>query len=157
MSMRLVPILFCAVALAQSPAGKPLLTIDDFFNSVDIPAVRIAPDGTAVAIETSRADWDGNRFRTDLWLYREGSLAQLTQSGHDRNPEFSPDGRWIAFLSDRDTPESKTEKPVQVYVISLDGGEPFPVTKTDEEVHAFTWSTDSRQIYFASRAAWTKD
>ncbi len=121
--MRLAPLLLSVVALAQT--GKPPLTLDDFFNSVDISSVRIAPDGNAVVIETSRADWDANRFRTDLWLYREGSLAQLTQSGHDRDPEFSPDGRWIAFLSDRDATEA-TEKPAQVYVISLDGGEAFP-------------------------------
>src|SRR6204780_2683518 len=113
--------LLCAAALAQTPSAKPLLTLDDFFNSVDIPNVRIAPDGRAVAIETSRADWDGNRFRSDLWLYRDesggsGSLVQLTQSGHDSKPEFSPDGRWIAFLSDRSA-QSDSEKSAQVYVI----------------------------------------
>lgn len=152
--------LLCAAALAQTPSAKPSLTLDDFFNSVDIPNVRIAPDGRAVAIETSRADWDANRFRSDIWLYRDepggsGALVQLTQSGHDSKPEFSPDGRWIAFLSDRGA-QSDTEKADQVYVISVSGGEPFPVTKSEEEVHAFAWSSDSRQIYFATRQ-WTKD
>src|ERR1700733_4521585 len=85
--------LFCAATLAHTPSAKPLLTLDEFFNSVDIPNVRIAPDGRAVAIETSRADWDANRFRSDIWLYREdpggtGLLVQLTQSGHDTKPEF---------------------------------------------------------------------
>ena len=168
----LIPILFCAAALAQTPSAKPPLTLDDFFNSVDIPSVRMAPDGHAVAIETTRADWDGNRFRSDLWLYREeqgaaGSLVQLTRSGHDRSPEFSPDGRWIAFLSDRPDPsessadtaaaaDAKSEKSAQVYVISATGGEPFPVTQGEEEVHAFAWSADSRQIYFATHD-WTKE
>ncbi len=153
--------LLCAAALAQGPSAKPPLTLDDFFNSVDIPTVRLAPDGRAVAIETTRADWDGNRFRSDLWLYREepggaGSLVQLTQSGHDTKPEFSPDGRWIAFLSDRGAPASESEKSAQVYVISVSGGEPIPITQGEEEVHAFAWSADSRQIYFATRQ-WTKD
>src|ERR1700683_289577 len=119
---------FCAAALAQTPSAKPRLTLDDFFDSVDIPNVRIAPDGRAVAIETSRADWDGNRFRSDLWLYRDESggsrsLVQLTQSGHDSKPEFSPDGRWIAFLSDRSA-QSDSEKSAQVYIISVSGGGP---------------------------------
>src|SRR5580704_3906008 len=149
--MRLAWIFFCAAALAQTPAGKPLLTLDEFFNSVDIPVVRIAPDGRAVAIETTRADWDANRFRSDLWLYRDTSLVLLTQSGHDHDPEFSPDGRWIAFVSDR-----VAEKP-QVYVVSLAGGEPVAVTQSDEEIHAFAWSGDSRRIYFATRALWSKE
>jgi len=93
-------------------AEKPLLTLDEFFDYVDITDVKISPDGRAVVVATRRADWARNRFRSDLWLYRDeggGSLVQLTQSGHDRAPEWSPDGRWIAFLSDR-KPEFETGK-----------------------------------------------
>ena len=162
--MRRFAILLCWATLAAQ-TNKPLLTLDEFFNSVDIRNVRISPDGHAVVIETARADWEANRFRNDLWLYRDegaGSLAQLTQSGHDSNPEWSPDGRWIAFLSDRESGEAsdktdKIEKTEQVYAIAANGGEAFAVTRGDEKVHAFAWSADSRQIYFATRAPWTKE
>ena len=163
----LAPLFFAS--LGGTPANKPSLTLDEFFNAVDILNVRISPDGDAVVIETSRADWDANRFRTDLWLFRGegvGSLVPLTQSGHDRNPEWSPDGRWIAFLSDRsafsetekaETAKQKSETPAQVYVIPVNGGEAFAVTRGDEEVHGIAWSADSRQIYFATRVPCSKE
>jgi len=175
-----------AVVPALSAADKPPLTLDDFFNSVDIQSVRIAPDGRAVVIGTSRADWDHDRFRSDLWLYRygggsagAGSLIPLTSSGHDSDPQWSPDGRWIAFLSDRggdaaeappekrgvahgrddddDEPESQSKPPTQVWVISAAGGEAFPLTHGKEDVHAFAWSADSHLIYFATREHWSKE
>jgi len=161
----LVFFLSAFLGAAQTP-GKAPLTLDDFFDSVEIMSVRIAPDGHAVVIETSRADWEANRFRSDLWLSRDagaGSLAPLTQSGHDKNPEWSPDGQWIAFLSDRapggetEQAAEKKEKSEQVYVIRSTGGEAFPVTRGEEGVHAFAWSADSRMIYFATRTAWSKD
>jgi dipeptidyl aminopeptidase/acylaminoacyl peptidase len=162
--------LLLSTAHAQTPtADKPLITLDEFFNAVDIASARISPDGRAVAIETTRADWEADRFRSDLWVYRDdvGSLTPLTVSGHDSEPVWSPDGRWIAFLSDRnpagetpnegDSAKAKSEKASQVYVISMRGGEAFAVTRSDEDVHAFAWSADSRQIYFATLTHWDKE
>ena len=176
----------CALALfafSLAAADKPPLTLDDFFNSVSISSVRVAPDGRAVVIETGRPDWQQNRFRSDLWLYKDaaprGALIPLTTSGHDSSPQWSPDGRWIAFLSDRggaliepegpegkgrknpdashqaDDAEDKDKTPGQVWVIAAGGGEAFPITHGKEEVHAFAWSADSRLIYFATREPWT--
>ena len=98
---------------------------------------------------------------------KSGSLIQLTQSGHDSEPKWSPDGRWIAFLSERKTStekagdsdsdsESKDDETTQLYLISPNGGEAFPVTQGEEDVHAFSWSADSQTIYFATRQPWTK-
>src|SRR5579863_3398260 len=156
--------------------NKPKLTLDEFFNSVSYTAVALSPDGNSVVITTERADWDQNIFRHDLWLYRDDakteSLIQLTQSGHDTEPKWSPDGRWIAFLSERksssekdsdsDDDKSKGKKDedkggvAQIYVISPSGGEAIPLTTGEEEVHTFSWSADSRTIYFATREPWTK-
>ena len=161
-------IMFAAVICVSSyAADKPKLTLDEFFNYVDYPAIRISPDGHAVVIEAEHADWDQSIFRKDLWLYRdngqqEGTLTQLTRSGHDTNPQWSPDGRWIAFFSERKAAESKEKDfaegndTAQLYLISPNGGEAFPVTEGEEEIHAFAWSPDSRTLYFATRAPWTK-
>ncbi len=182
--MKLSKQLLClAVILCSTlPAiadGKPKLTLDEFFNSVDYPDIAISPDGNSVVIATERADWDQQIFRKDLWLYRDdgkaASLIQLTQSGHDTDPKWSPDGRWIAFLSERklasekdsDRRQSRKNKNKnkdkddkgevsQIYLISPSGGEAIPLTQGEEEVHTFSWSADSRTLYFATRNPWTK-
>ena len=148
-------------------AQKPKLTLDDFFNSVGFRALEISPDGNSVVIETDRADWDQQIFRTDLWLYHDDShsLIQLTQSGHDSDPHWSPDGKWIAFLSERKSSSGKSDNSdadedkdevSQIYVISPHGGEAIQLTQGEEEVHTFSWSADSQTIFFATRQPWTK-
>jgi dipeptidyl aminopeptidase/acylaminoacyl peptidase len=160
---------------AASAADKPKITLDEFFNYVEFSSVQISPDGNSVVIAAERADWDRQIFQTDLWLYRDeprgsGSLIQLTQSGRESVPRWSPDARWIAFLSERRSPAGKgrdtdddskdsdaDKNLAQIYLISPNGGEAFPITFTDEEVHAFAWSADSQTIYFATRPPWSKD
>ena len=154
--------------LAHAQTAKPKLTLDEFFNSVSFSAVKVSPDGNSVVIETERADWDQQVFRKELWLYRAASrsLTQLTQSGHDSSPQWSPNGQWIAFLSERKVPAAKDadagddkdkDKDVaQLFLISPSGGEAFAITSGADEVHAFAWSQDSKAIYFATRQPWTK-
>src|ERR1700693_5886197 len=103
--------------LAHAQTAKPKLTLDEFFNAVSFPSVKVSPDGNSVVIETERADWERQIFRKGLWLYRTAGhpdgtpssrqLVQLTQSAHDSSPQWSPDGRWIAFLSERKGGDSK--------------------------------------------------
>ena len=177
-------LLWSAIVLASAlfafAGGKPKLTLDEFFNSVSFTSVALSPDGSSVVLVTERADWEQQIFRHDLWLYREiysndngksGSLIQLTQSGRDTDPQWSPDGRWIAFLSERKTSSEKDSDSgddkdkdkdsdkgdvKQLYVISPSGGEAVPLTQGPEEVHTFSWSADSLTLYFATRNPWTK-
>jgi dipeptidyl aminopeptidase/acylaminoacyl peptidase len=166
---------FLLITTLASSQTKPKLTLDEFFNSVSYPSIAISPDGSSVAIVTERADWDQQIFRDDLWLYRadvknsdgKGSLIQLTQSGHDSEPKWSPDGRWIAFLSERksargkdsDGDEDKDDKGdnSQLYIISPAGGEAIQLTQGQTDVHTFSWSSDSHSLYFAIRQPWTKE
>ncbi len=152
-----------------SPSAKPKLTLDEFFSAVDLTKVQISPDGHMVVIATERADWDNERFRQDLWLWRDNGrgLIPLTQSGHDSSPRWSNDGKWIAFLSDRSEEGDSSAKSAgsaddddkevtHLYVIPVDGGEAFPVTRGEEEVHSFSWAPDSKTLYFSTRVPWSK-
>ncbi len=159
------------IAAIGPASDKPPISFDEFFDSVSFGAVAISPDGNAVVIQADRADWDESRFRSDLWLYRAGELSPLTQSGRDHSPQWSPDGRWIAFISDRtvvvpkkkseeneadeDSADTKEESVDQLYVISAAGGEAFPVTEGEEAVHSFAWSHNSRAIFFAAQVELT--
>jgi len=158
--------LACAVA-AVLAADKPKLTLDEFFNCVYVSRIALSPDGHSLVIVTERADWTQDVYRKDLWLYRDsggGTLTQLTQAGDDSDPQWSPDGRWIAFLSGRksgpakseDGEDAKREESEQLFLISPAGGEAFPVTR-GEEVHAFGWAPDSKTLYFSTRIPWTME
>ena len=166
MRIRIFVFLFLANVL-YAQTLNPKLTVDDFFNYVSFDAVRLSPTGDSVIIATDRADWDQQIFRKELWLYRiagkGGRLVQLTQSGRDSDPQFSPDAHWIAFLSERkiaagknDDSDDKDKETSQLFLISPDGGEAFPISSGDDDVHAFAWEPDSKAIYFATRQPWTK-
>ncbi len=161
--------LSCAISMSSiAQTSKPKLTIDEFFNSVSFPDVKVSPDGNAVVIAAEKADWDQQIFRKGLWLYRTapGALVQLTQSGHDSEPQWSPDSRWIAFLSERKgaggkdaasgDDDDKDGETAQLYLISPNGGEAFAITSGSEEVHSFAWSPDSKSLYFSTREPWSK-
>jgi len=161
----------------QSPIKRPYITLDEFFNSVSFPSVKISADGNSVVIETERADWNQQIFRKELWLYRaaNGTLLQLTEGGRESSPQWSPDGQWVAFLSERKSGDAKEgdagdakakdgngrdgdkdKEAAQLFLISPNGGEAFAITSSEEEVHAFAWASDSKAIVFATRQPWNK-
>src|SRR3974390_195889 len=168
-TIRVAFLLFAVSVSLPAQTAKPRLTLDEFFNSVDFTSVKVSPDGGSVLIGTTRADWDQKIYRKELWLSRiadaGGTLVQLTSSGRDYSPQWSPDGRRIAFLSERKSVtgeagisgEDDHKQTAQLFLISVGGGEAFAATTGEEDVHAFAWSSDSKAIYFATRQPWSKD
>jgi dipeptidyl aminopeptidase/acylaminoacyl peptidase len=150
--------LFPAISPAQ--LAKPAITLDEFLNTTSISEARLSPDGKAAVIGTGSPDWKNSSFHHDLWLWTaQAGLRPLTHSGSEENPQWSPDGKWIAFVSDRalpgeaagadGAPESDAAKASRLWIISVTGGEALPLYREKLDVHAYAWSPDGAAIYYA--------
>lgn len=135
------------------PQSKRRLTPEDVVSFRNVEDAQISPDGLHVAFVV------GDSFKTDskwpksnIWVVDAagGDPCQFTAGPRtDALPLWSPDGRWLAFLSDR-----LSEGQRQVFLLSRDGGEAVPLTEikgaipTPRGLNALQWSPDGRSIAF---------
>lgn len=122
---------------------------------------QLSPDGTLVALTVQVAAPGRDAYRHAIWLVPADVSApprQLTLGvRHDTHPRFSPDGRAIAFLSDRrpvteeepGAPKDR-EDGTQVHLLQLDGGEARRLTDLPRGVDGFAWSPDGRSMVVRS-------
>jgi len=149
---------------SSATPDKPRISLDEFMNATDILGARISPDGKAVVVSTAAPDWQHNRFAEDLWLWKKksGVATTLTHAGHDSSPQWSPDGRMIAFLSDRPLPseppsdDDSKEGTTRVWLIPIDGGEAVPLYRDKLDAHAFAWSSEGASVVFSVTQALSK-
>jgi dipeptidyl aminopeptidase/acylaminoacyl peptidase len=129
---------------AQPPAKHPM-SFDDLIKLHRISAPEVSPDGKWVAYGVSTPDLETNRNVSNIWIVSTsgGEPMQLTQSGKDSAPSWSPDGKSLAFVSAR-------EGSSQVYLISMEGGEAKKLTTLSTGADLFKWSPDGKNIAFTS-------
>src|ERR1700727_3109973 len=156
-------VLIC-LAVASHAQDKRAITLDEFIKATDIREARISPDGSAAVIATTAPDWKQNRFKDELllWTRSSGAVIALTHSRHDTSPAWSPDGQYIAFLSDRplagaededddkDKDDKDADETSRVWLIPVHGGEAFPLFRDNLDVHAFAWLPDGSSIVFSA-------
>jgi dipeptidyl aminopeptidase/acylaminoacyl peptidase len=136
-----VLVLLTALAAQDGPAGP---SIDDVINLKRVGAAAISRDGSQVAYTMRETNWDENAYETEIWIgdTATGRSRQLTNARKSSTqPAFSPNGRTLAFISDRDGKR-------QIYRITLSGGEADKLTSVDDNINNFAWSPDGAQIAF---------
>ena len=140
--------------LAQEPtkASSPkLLTPEGALNLRSISDLQFSPDGNRLAFVVTEPATAERRAR-HIWIYekRSGGIRQFTYSAKSEFlPRWSPDGKRLAFLSDRDEQQ-------QIYAMRGDGGEATAVTKGKRGVQSFAWSPDGKQMAFLAPDAKTE-
>src|SRR6266568_5051032 len=128
----------------QEPA-KHAIAFDDMIKLHRIADPQVSRDGKWVAYAAATPDMDANRNASNIWVVpmAGGAAMQLTQSGHDSSPVWSPDGKTLAFLSSRSGDS-------QVYLLSMDGGEAHALTKVSSGADIVKWSPNGKTIAFTS-------
>lgn len=142
--MKKAAILICSFLLSFTLAfaqGKRALSVDDYFALKELSDVRISPDGKWVAYVVSSSDEAKDESSTYIYTvpFAGGDPTQITFSGKDEHPAWSPDNKSLAFLSSRN-------KTPQVYLLSRAGGEAYPITDVEQGVDDFQWSPDGKKL-----------
>jgi Tol biopolymer transport system component len=134
------------LALAGSGSAQTRPSVDDLVAFKRPVATAISPDGQRVAYTIREVNWKDDEFQTQVWLadLRTGANCQLTRAPRSSDsPRWSPDGKWLAFGSDRSGKR-------QVHRIDPAGGEAEPLTSVEDGILDFEWSPDSTQIAYTA-------
>jgi len=151
----IIAIAFASTLSAQQKgvsSGTSRLTSEQTLHRYGMADLRFSPDGNTIVM-TVTEPVEGTDRNRDIWAYDipNRDLVRLTTSEKsDHRPRWSPDGKILAFLSDR------SEK-TQVYLLSMRGGEAEALTDSKTGVESFEWSPDGEHIAFLAKIPKTEE
>ncbi len=143
-AMLLLAVLGASTSRALEPAAATRhLGIDELFRLNAVSDPQISPEGDWIAYVITRQDLEKDESLSRVWIVPAGGGEPIAMTAGDvssSNPRWSPDGRYLAFLSARDEGET------QVWRLFRKGGEAEQLTATAQSVEEFSWSPDSRRM-----------
>ena len=142
--------LLAIIALASLPLpghaqSKRPLQSDDIFEIKTVGDPHISPDGRWIAYTVTQFDRKEDASDTDIYMVPAagGPAVRLTSSKKpETSPRWSPDGRYLAFLSSRDG------KKTQIYLLDRRGGDAQAITDIKQGVSSIAWSPDGSKLAF---------
>ncbi|MGZ7046497.1 MAG: TolB family protein, partial [Candidatus Aminicenantales bacterium] len=137
---------------AQAGGPAKVLTPEMTLKRWSIGELQLSPDGRRLALVVSEPAKPSGQ-RRNIWIYDlpGRSLKPFTGSAKsDSRPRWSPDGRTLAFLSNRDG-ES------QIYLIPVDGGEARALTESKTGISSFDWAPDGNRLAFETTVPKTEE
>ena len=130
-----------------NPHTFPYMSVDDLLELRILSAPRLSPDGTQIAFAAQQSDAGKNATSSSIWLVNATGgkgdtarqLTNLENAAHDTLPCWSPDGKTLAFLSDRGGS-------TQIYLLSIAGGEARQLSRLSQDVSEYNWRPDGTAL-----------
>ena len=142
--LALVPALGAQAPTAASRSAPPRpFSLDDVLHVRDVRDPEISPDGAWVAYTVSTPDTAEDRNKSAVWMANWDGTRNVrltTSKAGENTPRWSPDGRWLAFLSSRD------DEHTQLWLLDRQGGEGRKATTLQSDVDDYVWAPDGKRI-----------
>ena len=154
MTTRLAVAVMLATAMPVAAQPKSV-TIDDIMNIKAVSSPMVSPDGTQViyTVRGWQQERDRMESRTHIWKVgvSDGTPRQITYGERgDSQPQWSPDGRFISFVSARGAGTGEDAPRAQLYIMRADGGEAWKLSDAKEGIASYAWAPDGNRIAYVS-------
>ena len=139
-----------ATLVAQSPAKRPV-RVGDLYRLKNVGSVDLSPDGKWIAYTVTTTDSAKDRTNTDVWMATwDGSrtIQATSTPDNESSPKFSPDGRYLSFLSSRQGGHGS-----QLWLLDRQGGEARRLTDLKTGIEEYEWSPDGGRVALIMRDA----
>lgn len=132
---------------AQTDSRRPV-TLEDVHAWKSVSDPQLSPEGDWVAYTVSETDVTGDEEVSDLWMTSWDGATTIrlttTPKESESTPRWSPDGRWLGFLSSRgDSGDAE-----QLWLLDRRGGEARKVTEIKAGISEYAWSPDGTRLVF---------